>query len=388
MRYTHLYSHHYFIFKKPNFNTKMTKLIIHLIVAARPNFMKVAPLYHALLKEDWCKPMLIHTGQHYDINMSDTFFRDLNLPSPDWHLGVGSGTHAEQTAGVMVAYEKVCQAQRPDWVIVVGDVNSTMACAITAKKLNINVAHLEAGLRSRDMTMPEEINRLVTDSISDLLWTPSPDADENLQQEGIPDRRIVRVGNIMIDSFEMLRSKIDSEHASAVFGLTPGSFGVVTLHRPVNVDDPVHLRTIFLSLIKISEKLPLVFPVHPRTWNRLEEIGMNPVLGKASNLHLVEPQSYIHFMSLVMDARLVITDSGGIQEETTYLNIPCLTLRENTERPITILQGTNQLVSLDTLVKTVESVLHAKRNIRLPIEFWDGHTANRVVQSLKEAINQ
>jgi len=366
----------------------MTKLIIHLIAAARPNFMKVAPLYHALSREDWCIPILIHTGQHYDINMSDTFFRDLNLPNPDWHLGVGSGTHAEQTAGVMIAYEKVCQVQRPDWVIVVGDVNSTMACAITAKKINLKVAHLEAGLRSRDRTMPEEINRLVTDSICDLLWTPSPDADENLQQEGIPDRRIVRVGNIMIDSFEMLRSKIDSEHASAVFDLKPGSFGVITLHRPVNVDDPVHLRTIFSLLIKISEKLPLIFPVHPRTRNRLEEIGMNPDLGKASNLHLVEPQSYIHFMSLVMDARLVITDSGGIQEETTYLNVPCLTLRENTERPITILQGTNQLVSLDTLVNTVESVLHAKRNIRLPIEFWDGHTAKRVVQSLKEASNQ
>lgn len=363
----------------------MTNLIIHLIAAARPNFMKIAPLYHALSREEWCTPIIVHTGQHYDANMSDTFFSDLNLPNPDWHLGIGSGTHAEQTAGVMVAYEKICLKQRPDWVIVVGDVNSTMACAITAKKLNLNVAHLEAGLRSRDMTMPEEINRLVTDSISDLLWTPSPDADENLLHEGIPRTKIVRVGNIMIDSFELLRSKIDSEHAAAAFGLTPGSFGVVTLHRPVNVDNPDQMRTILSALIEISEQLPLIFPVHPRTRNRLKEIGMQPVLDKAHNLHLIEPQSYIHFMSLVKDAKLVITDSGGVQEETTYLNIPCLTLRENTERPITILQGTNQLVTINTLVKSIVSVLSTKKNINSPIEFWDGHTAERVVQSLKEA---
>jgi UDP-N-acetylglucosamine 2-epimerase (non-hydrolysing) len=363
----------------------MTNIIIHLIVAARPNFMKVAPLYHALCKEGWCTPVLIHTGQHYNSNMSDTFFRDLNLPNPDWHLGVGSGTHAEQTAGVMIAYEKVCQKQRPDWVIVVGDVNSTMACAITAKKLNLKVAHLEAGLRSRDMSMPEEINRLITDAISDLLWTPSPDADENLLREGIPETKIVRVGNIMIDSLEMLRSKIDSENASAAFGLTPGSFGVVTLHRPVNVDDLDHLKIIVLSLIEISEKLPLIFPVHPRTRSRLKEIGIYSVLKTAHNLHLTEPQTYIHFMSLVMNARLVITDSGGVQEETTYLNIPCLTLRENTERPITILHGTNRLVNIDTLVKTVVSVISAKKNINSPIEFWDGHTAGRIVQNLKEA---
>ena len=363
----------------------MTKIIIHLIAAARPNFMKVAPVFHALYREEWCTTVLIHTGQHYDSNMSDTFFRDLDLPAPDWHLDIGSGTHAEQTAGVMIAYEKVCQEQRPDWVIVVGDVNSTMACAITAKKLNLKVAHLEAGLRSRDMSMPEEINRLVTDSISDLLWTPSPDADENLLHEGIPKAKIVRVGNIMIDSFELLRSKIDSEHASTAFGLTPGSFGVVTLHRPVNVDDPVHLRTIVSSLIEICEQFPLIFPVHPRTRNRMKEMGMQPILDKAHNFHLAEPQSYIRFMSLVKDAKLVITDSGGVQEETTYLNIPCLTLRENTERPITILQGTNRLVKIDSLVKTVGSVLTAKKNTNSPIEFWDGHTAERVVQSLKEA---
>ena len=365
----------------------MKKILIHLIVAARPNFMKIAPLYHALSREAWCDPVLIHTGQHYDENMSDSFLHDLGLPKPDWNLGVGSGTHAEQTAGVMIAYEKLCQQQTPDWVIVVGDVNSTMACAIAAKKLNLSVAHLEAGLRSRDMSMPEEINRIVTDAISDVLWTPSPDADDNLLHEGIPREKIVRTGNIMMDSFEMLRQKIENEHASIFYGLSPGSYGVVTLHRPVNVDDSGNLRKLVSLLVQISQKIPLVFPVHPRTYHRLESCGLIELLKKVPDIHLTDPLGYIRFMSLVKQAKLIITDSGGLQEETTYLNIPCLTLRKRTERPITITQGTNQLVRIDTLMEHVNIILNGEKRKAICPEFWDGHTAERVVKNLKEINN-
>jgi UDP-N-acetylglucosamine 2-epimerase (non-hydrolysing) len=360
------------------------KLIrIHLIAAARPNFMKVAPLYHVFCQETWCKPILIHTGQHYDANMSEDFLRDLDLPEPDRHLGVGSGTNAEQTAGVMVAYERLCLEKKPDWVIVVGDVNSTLACALTAKKLCLSVAHLEAGLRSRDMTMPEEINRIVTDAVSDLLWTPSPDADENLRLEGVPERKILRVGNIMIDSYEMLHEKIEAEQTAAQFGLTPKAFGVITLHRPANVDNLGNLSR-FSSLIKeISEALPLVFPVHPRTRKRLEDFGLWDILEKVNGLHLTPPMGYISFMNLVKTSKLVITDSGGIQEETTYLNIPCLTLRENTERPITIIQGTNQLSRYETLHSDVKKILRGEWRSGVCPDLWDGLTAERIVKSLK-----
>ena len=356
---------------------------IHLIAAARPNFMKVAPLYHALRQETWCKPILIHTGQHYDANMSEDFLRDLGLPEPDRYLGVGSGTNAEQTAGVMVAYERVCLEELPDCVIVVGDVNSTLACALTAKKLCLPVAHLEAGLRSRDMTMPEEINRIVTDAVSDLLWTPSPDADENLRSEGVPERKILCVGNIMIDSYEMLRDKIEEEQTAALFGLTPNTYGVITLHRPANVDSREKLSQFSFLMKEISSILPIVFPVHPRTKKMLETFGLWDDLEKAQGLHLTEPMGYIRFMSLVRHAKLVITDSGGIQEETTYLNIPCLTLRESTERPITIKQGTNQLVRFETLQSSVRKILRNEWRHGVRPDFWDGHTAERVVKSLK-----
>jgi UDP-N-acetylglucosamine 2-epimerase (non-hydrolysing) len=364
----------------------MKPAAIHLIAAARPNFMKVAPLYHALGRIDWAWPILVHTGQHYDTNLSENFLRDLGLPQPDFHLGVGSGSHAEQTAGVMVAYEQVCLKQRPDWVVVVGDVNSTMACAITAKKLLLPVAHLEAGLRSRDMSMPEEINRLVTDAISDLLWTPSPDADENLRREGIPAQKIMRVGNIMIDSYHMLRTKIEAEPVAEELGLVSGSYGVVTLHRPANVDNQANLTRLVSILLEIGQTLRLIFPIHPRTRKQLIAFGLWARLERATGLQVVAPMPYIRFMSLVRQAKLVITDSGGIQEETTYLNIPCLTLRKTTERPITLTQGTNCLAQPETLQAKVNEVLQGRWPQGICPELWDGHTAERVVKNLKEHV--
>ena len=300
----------------------MTLPAIHLIAAARPNFMKVAPLYHALAREPWCRVVLVHTGQHYDVDMSDAFFRDLRLPDPDVHLGIGSGSHAEQTAGVMVAYEKLCVEAPPAWTIVVGDVNSTVACALTAAKLLIPVAHLEAGLRSGDRAMPEEINRLVTDTLADLLWTPSPDGDANLLAEGVPPARIERVGNVMIDSYELLRGRIEQAATRQRFGLEAKGYGVVTLHRPSNVDREADLGPLVAALVEASEILPLVFPLHPRTRQRLESFGLYDSLIAAPNIHPAKPMGYVEFMGLVRECRLVITDSGGIQEETTYLGIP------------------------------------------------------------------
>jgi UDP-N-acetylglucosamine 2-epimerase (non-hydrolysing) len=355
---------------------------VHLIAAARPNFMKVAPLWHALAAAPDFEPVLIHTGQHYDANMSDAIFADLSLPGPDHHLGIGSGSHAEQTGGVMIAYEKVAVADRPDWLVVVGDVNSTAACALVAAKLRFPVVHLEAGLRSRDRDMPEEINRLVTDVLSDVLWTPSPDADENLRSEGIPSSRITRVGNIMLDSFELVRPAIEAAAVPAELGLEPGRYGIVTLHRPSNVDDPAQLARLVEALVAVQARLPLVFPLHPRTAQRLAATGLRGAL-ETAGVRLIDPVPYVRFMSLVMGAAAAITDSGGIQEETTYLGIPCLTLRENTERPITISEGSNRLVRPETLAASLGQAIAGPRTSRRRPLLWDGRAAERCLQDLR-----
>ncbi len=357
---------------------------IHLIAAARPNFMKIAPLYHALSEEDWCRPLIVHTGQHYDHNMSDALFRDLRLPSPHFRLEVGSGSHAEQTGNVMIAYEKVALAEKPDWIIVVGDVNSTAACAMVGAKLLIPVVHLEAGLRSRDRRMPEEINRLVTDAIADVLWTPSPDADENLIAEGVSKQRIDFIGNIMIDSYEMMRDAIAADTTVTTLGLEPRKFGVVTLHRPSNVDSPQTLGTLVSVLTQVAERLPLLFAIHPRTRKKLLEFGLEAQLLASGRIRAIEPIGYVQFMNLVSNCAAVITDSGGVQEETTYLGIPCFTLRENTERPITVSEGSNHLVKPEELVARLNGSLGAgTRSGRRPA-LWDGRAAMRAVQRLRE----
>ena len=360
----------------------MTPVVVHLIAAARPNFMKVAPLYHALKATDWCDVKLVHTGQHYAVNMSDVFFRDLRLPRPDFHLGVGSGSHAEQTGGVMIAYEKVCLEHRPDWIVVVGDVNPTAACSMVGTKMWIPVIHLEAGLRSGDRSMPEEINRLVTDAIADVLWTPSKDADENLAAEGVTSDKIDLIGNIMIDSFVMLKDKIEASNAREELGLTSGEYALVTLHRPSNVDSHDSLQPIVDALAKASNSLPVVFVAHPRTIKNLAAFGLKDTFEQSPGVKLLEPLPYVQFMSIVTGARMVITDSGGLQEETTYLDIPCLTLRENTERPVTVTQGTNKLVRADTLAENIAQALAGDWSKGVCPPLWDGQTAQRAVKCL------
>ncbi len=359
-------------------------MIIHLVCGARPNFMKIAPLYHGLKNEDWARQVLVHTGQHYDVNMSDIFFEDLGLPNPDICLGVGSGTHAEQTGNILILYEKILYDQRPDLVVVVGDVNSTMAATIAASKLGVRVGHIEAGLRSFDRSMPEEINRVVTDALADILWTPSRDAGDNLVREGISQDKIQLVGNIMIDSLEMLRNKIESQNMHAAFGLQARQYGMVTLHRPSNVDDPLILKKLCAVLRDIAQEAPLIFPMHPRTRKNMAENDLLASMMNLKNIWLPEPMSYVRFMNLVFNSLFVITDSGGIQEETTYLGIPCLTVRENTERPITISHGTNQLCGWDDLRMKATQI--SRNLVRNPcqIELWDGQTAGRIITFLRE----
>lgn len=352
------------------------------VVGARPNFMKVAPIIAAIRRRAGeASQVLVHTGQHYDEAMSAAFFRDLCMPEPDINLDVRAGTHAQQTARVMLAFESVLVAEQPDWVVVVGDVNSTIACALVAAKLNVKVAHVEAGLRSFDRTMPEEINRILTDQLADLLLTPSADADANLLGEGVPAQRIVRVGNVMIDT---LHQQMEQARRSAILGeldLYPRQFAVLTLHRPANVDDPRALLRICGALDEIAHDLPVIFPAHPRTQARMREFGVK----LSADVQVIEPLGYRDFLQLWSNARLVLTDSGGLQEETSALGIPCLTLRENTERPVTIEQGTNQLVGRDParILAAAREALSGGglQPLRRP-ELWDGHTARRIVETL------
>jgi UDP-N-acetylglucosamine 2-epimerase (non-hydrolysing) len=359
------------------------------VVGARPNFMKVAPVVEAMRgRASEFAPTVVHTGQHYDERMSDAFFRDLGLPTPDVHLGVGSGSHAQQTAAVMQKFEPVVVKERPDWVVVVGDVNSTLACALVCSKLGVPVAHVEAGLRSRDRTMPEEINRLLTDQLSELLLTPSADADRNLISEGIPAERIRLVGNVMIDSLLKQLKQAESSRVREELGVAGSDYAVVTLHRPSNVDEPRVLRGILSALTRISKQLPVVFPIHPRTRKNLEEFGLLGASAEGGRVRFVEPLGYLDFLRLYSGARLVLTDSGGIQEETTALGIPCLTLRENTERPVTVELGTNRVVGTDPerIVAEAEAVLSQDKRSEAPRvpPLWDGHTAGRILDALLE----
>jgi UDP-N-acetylglucosamine 2-epimerase (non-hydrolysing) len=347
------------------------------IVGARPNFMKVAPVLNALKSQKHVVQTLVHTGQHYDVNMSDVFFEQLGIPAPDVNLAVGSGSHARQTAEIMTRFEPVVLERKPDIVLVYGDVNSTVSAALVCAKLGIRVGHVEAGLRSFDRTMPEEINRLVTDQLADLLFTPSEDGDVNLQKEGIPVERIFRVGNVMIDSLVKLLPVAQRQSKNGL----PERYALVTLHRPANVDDGATLKRLLQSLLEVNRDLTVIFPAHPRTRQRISDFGLN-----AEQLRMLDPLSYVDFLGLQSRATVVITDSGGIQEETTYLGVPCLTLRENTERPVTVTLGTNVLVGRDPdkLRSELSQVLagHAKKGTIPPL--WDGHAGERIAAVLAD----
>ena len=364
-----------------------TEKPVILVVGARPNFMKIAPL-HSELEKRGVRQVLVHTGQHYDEKMSKVFFQDLGLPSPDVYLGVGSASHASQTAKIMVEFEKICINLGPQLVVVVGDVNSTLACTLVAAKLNIKTAHVEAGLRSNDRKMPEEINRIVTDSLADILLTPSKDGNENLRKEGVADEKVHFVGNIMIDSlFNILEKSRDSEILRTL-GLEGSDYGIVTLHRPSNVDDKEAFTSIVGALEKIGEENILVFPMHPRTKKNSIEMDLIGRIEEVPRIKILGPLGYLDFTALLASAKFALTDSGGLQEETTALGIPCITIRENTERPITISEGTNRLVGseMNEIIKGFSDSMDEKI-IETPLpENWDGKTAVRIADIIVEEI--
>lgn len=363
----------------------MVKVIV--VAGARPNFMKVAPVIEAMNEHpEVFEHTLVHTGQHYDEAMSRSFFDALGLPKPDIDLEVGSGSHAEQTGRVMIEFEKVLLNNMPDLVIVVGDVNSTLACAVTARKLGVPVAHVEAGLRSRDMEMPEEINRLCTDVLCDYLFTTDEMASENLRNEGVDDSKIHFVGNVMIDTLLKHREVAAKDNTLASLGLEKGGYALVTLHRPSNVDDPATLKALMEVLIELSREVPVVFPVHPRTRARIDHVGLAAAMEAEEGLMMMTPLGYIPFLNLVMHARMVLTDSGGLQEETTVLGVPCLTLRHNTERPITCSQGTNRLVgnAPEAVKAAIRGILAGDSQNSVVPDKWDGRAARRIVEVLME----
>ncbi|HWP36363.1 MAG TPA: UDP-N-acetylglucosamine 2-epimerase (non-hydrolyzing) [Gemmatimonadales bacterium] len=353
--------------------------VILSVVGARPNFVKLAPVCRALAGRRQVRHLIVHTGQHYDAEMSDAFFRDLGVPQPDWNLGVGSGSHARQTAQVMERLEPVMLEQRPDVVMVYGDVNSTLAAALVGAKLGVKIGHVEAGLRSHDWTMPEEINRIVTDRVADLLFTPSRDANDNLRREGVSPDRIHFVGNVMIDSLVWALPRARRLAPAARLGLATDEYVLATLHRPSNVDDPGTLGELLRGLADAAGTRPVIFPLHPRTRARIQASGFEPPAG----LHLINPVSYLEMVGLVADAKLVITDSGGVQEETTYLGIPCFTVRPNTERPITCREGTNRLIPPRRDAVRSAALDGAQPSSRPPvIDRWDGKAAERIVAVL------
>ena len=357
--------------------------VVHLVVGARPNQMKAAPLLKLLRLSEEFDPILVDTGQHYDHEMAGIFFEQFGMGSPGVSLKVGSASHGKQTAQILEQYEEVLLEQRPSVVIVIGDVNSTVACSLAAAKLQIPTVHLEAGLRSNDRTMPEELNRIVTDHLCDLLWTPSPDGDKNLIAEGICDSKIVRVGNIMIDTLVQMEPLFSHRKMKEELNIRADHI-VVTFHRPSNVDSFETLEKILVQVAEISKKYTIVWPMHPRTKNKINEHGLNNLI-RVPNICVVQPLGYVEFMSLVSSSVGVITDSGGVQEETTYLGIPCLTVRPNTERPITITEGTNRLISLNEIEASVLT-LEEEPSKHSEIEFWDGLTAERCVESLKSLL--
>ena len=361
----------------------MSKPTILLVAGARPNFMKVAPVWRALEATKKFRLVLVHTGQHYDDNMSKVFFDDLRLPRPDAHLGVGSGSHADQTARVMLAFEPVLMDSDADLVVVVGDVNSTMACTIVATKRDVPVAHVEAGLRSFDRTMPEETNRMVTDILSELLFIHSPEARDNLLREGVDGAKIHFAGNVMIDSLRFYADDAEKSKILKTMGLEGKRYGLITLHRPSNVDDAAVLAPLMAALAEVGRECPLVFPVHPRTRAVIERIGLEP---EEARIRMIDPIGYLDFMKLMRYSSIVLTDSGGIQEETTALGIPCLTIRDNTERPITVEIGTNRLVGTrpERIVAEAHDVLqHGVSGARIP-DLWDGQAATRIGQVITQ----
>ncbi|WP_338875068.1 UDP-N-acetylglucosamine 2-epimerase (non-hydrolyzing) [Spirosoma sp. SC4-14] len=355
------------------------------IVGARPNFMKAAPLHRAFLQQVTVESKIVHTGQHYDARMSDIFFNQLELPNPDYYLGVATGTQTEQMAEIMLKFERTLSIEKPDWVVVVGDVTSTIACALVAVRMGVRVAHVEAGLRSGDRRMPEEINRILTDSIADLLFVTEQAGLDNLKREGVPNEKIHFVGNAMIDSLVYYRQKAHDLNTVCRLGLTPGSYGLMTMHRPANVDTETGLLAIVEIAEKIADQLPLLFPIHPRTEANLTKLGLMDRLRASSTVRLLEPQGYLEFLNLMEYAAVVITDSGGIQEETTYLQVPCLTFRDSTERPVTVELGTNQLLAdlnPKTVSETVKTILAGTVRTGSIPPLWDGQAAGRIANIL------